>query len=181
MGTGRRRGPFERDTVVLAVVVIPPFTNTGCGEPPNKDGVLLGKLLLVKLEMDDEAETVPLELRRTALTVGKSSDRVSYSPRSREGRRELRKGGGVLAEHLGSGLPIVEGEPDRNLLLESDVANKDGTVKSRRPGSRERQRLDIDIGVRVGGIGERGRVIGIDDRGHTVDGKGGWASGRMRE
>ena len=155
LGTRRGRGPFERDPVVLAVVVIPPFTNTGCGEPSNKDDVLLGKPLLVKLEMDYEAETVPLELRRTALTVGKSADRITHSPRSREGRRKLGERAGVLAEHLRSGLPIIEGEPEGNLLLKSDVADKDGAVESCRPRFGERQRLDIDIGVRVGGIGDR--------------------------
>ena len=44
----------------------------------------------------------------------------------------------VLAEHLRSGLPIIEGEPEHNMLLESDVVENDRAVKSRRPGSKER-------------------------------------------
>jgi hypothetical protein len=50
---------------------------------------VLGKLLFVKLEVDDEAETVPLELLRTTLTIGELSDRITNGPRSREWRREL--------------------------------------------------------------------------------------------
>ena len=37
--------------VVLAIIVTPPFANTGCSEPSDKDNVVLGKLLLAKLEM----------------------------------------------------------------------------------------------------------------------------------
>ena len=48
-------------------------------------------------------------------------------------------------------------------------------VKSCRLGSKERQRPNIYIDVRVGGIGEWGQVVRIDDREHGVGGKGGWA------
>ena len=113
--------------------------------------------------MDDGAETVPLELRRTALTVGESSDHVAHGPQLREGRRELWKGAGVLAEHR-EWSASHRGEPEGNLLLESNVTGRDGAIKSCRPGSRERQRLDIDICARVGGIGEWGRVIRPQDR-----------------
>ena len=174
LSTGGGRRSFKRDTIVLAIVVIPPLADTRRSVPSNKDKALLGKLLLVKLEMDDKAETVPLELLRTALTSCKSTNRIAYSPRPREGRREMIERVYVLAGDLGSGLPIIKGEPEGNLLLESDVANKDRPVESRRPGSRERQSLDIDIGVRVGGIRQCSGVIGINNREHSVRAKGGW-------
>lgn len=167
MGTGRGRGPSER--VVLAVVVIQQFTNTGRREPSNKDKVLPGKLPLVKLEMGG-AGAVLLELRRTALIVGEPPSRIAYGPRSGEGRRELRKGAGVLAEHLRNGLPIIEGEPERKMLLESDVADKDGTVKICRPGSRERQRVDTDIGVGLGSGVDQDRRSGAYWPGECANG-----------
>jgi hypothetical protein len=97
---GRGRRTFEGDAVVEGIIVVPPFTGTGCSEPSNEDDGVLGKLLLVKLERDDKAETIPLELLRTILTIGKSSDRITYSPRPREGRREVREGADVLAHNL---------------------------------------------------------------------------------
>jgi hypothetical protein len=75
-------------------------------------------------------------------------------------------------------LPVVEGKPDSNLLLESDVADKHGPVESSRSRLGERQTLDVDIGVGVGGVGERSGVIGIDGGEWTVSGKGGWAGRR---
>jgi hypothetical protein len=123
---------------------------------------VLGKLVLVKLEGDDKAETVPLEFLRTTLTIGKSTDRIAYRPRSWEGRREMREGGDVLAEDLGSGLPVVKGKPESNLLLESDVADKYRAVESSRPRLWKGQTLNIDISMGVGGIGELSRLIGID-------------------
>ena len=96
---------LERDVVVLVIVVVPPFTNTGCGVHSNEDDVVLSELLLVKL--DDEAGAIPLELLGTTLAVGQSSDRITYGPRSREGRREMCEGVDMFAEDLRSGLPVV--------------------------------------------------------------------------
>jgi hypothetical protein len=68
----------------------------------------------------------------------------------------------VLAEDLGSGLPVVKGKPESNLLLESDVADKYRAVESSRPRLWKGQTLNIDISMGVGGIGELSRLIGID-------------------
>ena len=46
-------------------------------------------------------------------------------------------------------MPVIEGKPEGNLLLESDVANENGAVESGRPGLGKRQSLDVDIGMRV--------------------------------
>jgi hypothetical protein len=93
---------------------------------------VLGKLLLVKLEVDDKAETIPFVLWGTTLSVGKLTDSVTNGPRSREGGREMSEGVGMFAGDLRSGLPVVEGKPDGNVLLESNVADKNGTVESSR-------------------------------------------------
>lgn len=61
---------------------------------------MLGKLLFVKFEGDDKAETIPLELLRATLAICKLSDRIADSPRSREGRREMNEGVDVLAQNL---------------------------------------------------------------------------------
>jgi len=108
----------------MAVVVVPPFANTRCSEPPNKDKVVLGKLLLVQLEGEDKAETIPLQLLRGSFPIGKSTDRITHSPRSRERRREVREGIDMLARDLRGRLPIVECKSQSDLLLESDVANE---------------------------------------------------------
>ena len=97
---GRGSGSFEGDTVVLPVVVVPPFAGTGCSVPSNEDDIMLGKLLLVELEGDDKAETIPLELLRTILAIRKPTDRITHGPRPREGRRELCEGVDVLAGNL---------------------------------------------------------------------------------
>ena len=177
---GRGRRPLERDTIVVAIVVIPPFADTRCTEPSDKDDVVLGKLLLVKLEVDDKAETVPLEFLRTTLTSGKLTDRITYSPGSREGGREMNEGAGVLADDLGSGLPVVKSKPESNLLLKSDVADKDGAVESSRPRLGKRQSLDVDIGMGVGDVGEWSGLIRIDDWERALGGERGWA-GRVWE
>jgi hypothetical protein len=171
---------LERDTVVVSVIVVPPFTGTRCSKPSDEDDVVLGKLMLVKLEVDDKAETIPLELLRTVLAGCKSTDRITYSPGPGEGRREMIEGAYVLAEDLGSCLPTVEGKPDSDLLLESDVADKDRAIESSRSGLGKRQRFDVDIGIGVGGVGELSRLIGIDDWERTLCGEGGWA-GRLWE
>lgn len=54
--------------------------------PSKKDKVLLGKLLFVKLEVDDEAETASFKLRKTSPAVGESSSHFAYGPRSKGGR-----------------------------------------------------------------------------------------------
>jgi len=133
--------------VVHAIVIVPPFANTRCGEPPNKDYVVLGKLLLIKLEVDNKAEAIPIAFLGTTVTAGKPTNGIAYGPRPGEGRREMRKGIDVLAQNLGGGLPVVECKPDSNLLLESDVANKNRPVESGRSGPRKGQTLDVDIGV----------------------------------
>jgi len=177
---GRGRRTLERDTVVVSIVVVPPFTDGRCTEPSDEHHVVLGKLVLVKFERNDKAEAVPLELLRTALTSCKSTDRITYSPRPREGRREMIERAYVLAEDLGSGLPVVEGKPESNMLLESNVADEDRAVESSRPGPRERQTLDVDVGMEVGGVGEWSGLIGVDDWERTLGGEGGWA-GRLWE
>ena len=48
-GRGRRR-LLERDAVGLAIIVVLPFADTGCGKPSDKDDVVFSKLLLVRLE-----------------------------------------------------------------------------------------------------------------------------------
>jgi len=177
---GRGRRTLERDTVVVSIVVVAPLTDSRYTEPSDKDHVVLGKLALVKLEGDYRAETVPLELLRTALTSCKSTDRITYSPQPGKGRREMIEGAYVLAEDLGSGLRVVEGKPESNMLLESDVADKDRAVESSRPGPRERQTPDVDVGMGVGGVGEWSGLIGVDDWERTLGGEGGWA-GRLWE
>jgi hypothetical protein len=157
----------------LPIVVVPPFADTGCSEPSDEDDVVLGKLLFVKLQVDDKAETIPLELLRTTLAIGKLSDGITHGPRSREGRREMGERVCVLAQDLRSCFPAVESEPEGNLLLESDVADKNGPVESGRPGPGKRKGLDVDVGVGVGGVGEWSRLIGIDYGERS--GEGGWA------
>ena len=130
---GKRRRSFEGDAVVHAIVIVPPFTDTRGSEPPNKVDVVLGKLLLVKLEVDDKAETIPLWRLRTTLTVGKLSNHIADGPRSREGRREMSEGADVFAQDLRGCLPVIEGKHEGNLLLESDVADKNRPVESSRP------------------------------------------------
>lgn len=123
---------------------------------------MLGKLLLVEIEVDDKAETIPFELVRWTLAVSEQPDRVTDCPRSREGGRELSKRVDVLTGDLRGSFPVIEGEPESNLLLESDVADKNGPVESGRPGSRKRHSLYVDVGVGVGGVGELSRLIGIE-------------------
>jgi hypothetical protein len=133
---------------------------------------VLGKLLLVQFEVDNEAETVPLEVLRTALTIGELSDRITNGHRSREWRREVCEGVDVLAQNLRGRLPVIEGKPNRNLLFKSDVADKDGSVESGRPGLGKRQGFDINVGVGVGGVGEWRGVIGIDGGEQTLGAEG---------
>ena len=86
----------------------------------------------------------------------------------------------VLAEDLGSGLPVVKGKPESNMVLESNVADEDRTVESSRPGHRERQTPDVDVGMGVGGVGGWSGLIRVDDWERTLGGKGGWP-GRVWE
>ena len=99
---------------------------------------MLGKLMLEKLEADDKAETVPLELQSTNLAIGKWTDHIACGPQSREGRSKTKEGVDVLAEDPGSGFPVVKGQPEGNLILESDVADKDGVAESGGPRLRKR-------------------------------------------
>jgi hypothetical protein len=170
----------EGDTVVHSIVVVPPFTDTRGSVPPDEEDVELGKPLFVKVEVDDKAEAIPVELLRTTLTVGKSSDRISDGPRSREGRRKMGEGVDVFAQDLRGCLPVVEGKSESNLLLESDVADKNGPVESGRPGLGERQSLDVDVGIGVREVRELRGVIGINSGEQTVNGEGGW-TGRVWE
>jgi len=171
----RGRRTLERNAVVVSIVAVPPFTDSRCSEPSNEDHVVLSKLTLVKLEGDDKTETVPLELLRTALTCCKSTDHITHSPRPSEGRREMVERVYTLAGDLGSGLPVVEGKPESNLLLESDIADKDRAVENSRPRPSERQTLDVDVGIVVGGVGEWSGLIGVDNWERTLGGEGGWA------
>lgn len=84
-----RRRPLERYTIVLTIVVVPPFADIRCSVPSNKDDGMFDKLLLVQLEVDDKAETIPLQILGTTIGVGKPANRVTNSPRSREGRWKL--------------------------------------------------------------------------------------------
>lgn len=130
---GRGRRSFEGDAVVHAIVIVPPFADTRGSEPPNKVDVVLSKLLLVKLEVDDKAETIPLGRLRTTLAISKLSNRVTDSPRSGEGRREMSERVGVLAQDLRGCLPVIEGKPEGDLLLKSNVADKNRSVESSWP------------------------------------------------
>ena len=67
----------------------------------------------------------------------------------------------LLAENLGGCLPVIKGKPESNMLLESDVADEDRAVESSRLGPRERQTLDVDVGMGVGGVGEWSGLIGV--------------------
>jgi hypothetical protein len=168
---------LEGDTVVHAVVVVPPLADARGGEPPDEEDIELGKPLFVKVEVDNKAETIPLELRRTSLTTGKLTDRITHRPRSREGRRKLGEGIDVLTQDLWGGLPVVEGKSESNLLLESDVADKNGSVEGSRTGPRERQALDVNVGMRVGGVWELSAEIGIENGEGTLNWcgrRGGW-------
>ena len=101
--------------------------------------------MLVKIEVDDKAETIPLELLKTVLTIGKLIGRTPTAL-NREGRRETREGAGVLADDLGSSLPAVKSKSESNLFLESDVSSKDRVVENSRPRLGKRQSLNVDIG-----------------------------------
>ena len=165
---------LEGDAVVHSIVIVPPFANTRCGEPPNKDYAVLGKLLLIKLEVDDKAETIPIALLGTTVTTCKQTDGIAYGPRSGEGRRETRKGVDVFAQNLRGGLPVVERKPDGNLRLESDAANENRPVESSRSGTRKGQTLDMDIGVGIRGVGEWRGFAGIDYGEQALGELGGW-------
>ena len=69
----------------------------------------------------------------------------------------------VLTQDLRGGLPVVEGKSESNLLLESDVADKNRPVESSWTGPRERQALDVNVGMGVGRVGELGAEIGIEN------------------
>jgi hypothetical protein len=166
--------------VVVAVVVIPPLTDARCGEPSDKDDVVFDKSLLVELEVDDKAKAIPLELLGAIFAIGKPTDRITYGPRSGERRRELREGADVFAWYFRSSLPVVECKPESNLLLESDVTDKNRPVESCRSGFGKGQTLDVDVGVGVRWVGEWSRSIDIDDRVRTMNWKG-WRSGGLRE
>lgn len=166
--------------VIGAVIVVPPFADTRCSVPSNENEVVFNEPLLVKLEVKDKAETIPFELLRTTIAISKPANRITHSPRPWEGRREMGKGADVLAGDLRGRLPVVEGEPESNLLLESDVANKNRPVDSGRPRLREGDRLDVDIGVRVRRVGEGSRSISVDDGEQALNG-GRSRSRRWRE
>ena len=87
-GRGRRR-PLEADSVVPALIVVPPFPDARRGVPSDKNNGMICKLLLEKVEVDDKAETIPFQLLGTTITIGKSANRITYGPRSGEGRREM--------------------------------------------------------------------------------------------
>jgi hypothetical protein len=89
--------PLKRDAVIRPLIVIPPFTDARCSEPSNKGEVVGGKVPLKEIEVDDEAETIPLEILRVTITIGRPDNRVRHSPRCKEGRRNMRKGGDVFA------------------------------------------------------------------------------------
>jgi len=126
---------------------------------------LLGKPLLVEVEVDDKAESIPLQLLgTTTITIGKSTNRITYSPRSGEGRREMGERSDMLAGNLRGCLPVIKSKPESDMLLESNVANKDRPVESSGSRPRKGQRLDVDIGVGIGGVGERSGLIGVDGR-----------------
>ena len=171
---------LEGDTVARAIVIVPPFANTRCGEPPNKEYAVLGKILLVKLEVDDKAETVPIAFLGTTVTISKPTYGIAYGRRAGEVRREMRKGIGVLARNLGGGLPVVECKPDSNQLLESDVTNKDRPVESGRSRPGKGQTLDVDIGVGIRGVGEWRRFVGINDGEQALSGLWRWREGIRR-
>jgi len=151
---GGRRRPLEGDAVVHAVIVVPPFADSRCSVPSNEDHVMIGKPLLVKLKGDHKAETIPRQVLGTTIAISKSTNRIAYSPRSGEGRREVGERSYVLAGDLRGRLPVVESKPDRNLLLESNVTNEDRPIESRWSRLRKRQGLDVDVGVGIGGVGQ---------------------------
>ena len=157
--------------VVLAIVVVPPFANTRCSEPSNKDKAVLCKLLLVQLEGEDKAETIPLELLGAGFAAGKLSNRITHSPRSGEGRWKAGEGIDVLARDLRSRLPAIKRKSQGNLLLESDVSNKKIPVNGSGSGLWQGQSLDVDIGVRVGGVRKNSGSIGIDDGKRRLNGE----------
>jgi hypothetical protein len=68
---------------------------------------VIGKPLLVKLEGDHEAETIPRQVLGTTVAIGKPTNHITHSPRSREGRREMGERGYVLAGDLRGRLPVV--------------------------------------------------------------------------
>ena len=113
-GAGRVRRPLERNPAAVAIVVAPSFARTRHFEPSDEDDILLGKLMLAKLEADDEAETVLLKLQSTNLAICKRTDRIACGPQSREGRSEMKEGVDVLADDLGNGSPVVKSEPESN-------------------------------------------------------------------
>jgi hypothetical protein len=77
-------------------------------------------------------------------------------------------------------LPVVEGKSESNLLLESDVADENRPVESSWTGPWERQTLDVDVGVRVGRVGELSAEIGIENGERTLNGERSWG-GRLWE
>ena len=149
--SGRGRRPLERNAAVFAIVVVPSFADARRFEPSNKDEVLFGKLMLVKLEVDGEAEIVPLKLPRTALAIGKSTDHIVCSPQCREGRREMNEGADVLAEDLGSVLPDVKGKPEGNLKVMLWTR-----MERQRAASRDPERDKVSTQVLAWGWGWQG-------------------------
>lgn len=175
-----RRGPLEGNVVIVTVIVVPPFADTGGSEPPNKDEGVLEEFLLIKLEVNDKAETIPLELLGPRIGIGKSTNGITHSPRSRKGRWKVGKGTDVFTRDLRGCLPVIEREPESNTLLESYVTNKDRAIDGGRTRLGKGQGLDVDIGVGIGRIGKNSGSIGVDDGEQALDWKGRWR-GRLWE
>ena len=86
----------------------------------------------------------------------------------------MSEGADVFAQDLRGCLPVIEGKHEGNLLLESDVADKNRAVESSWTGPRERQALDVDVGMRVGRVGELSAEIGIENGERALNGGGSW-------
>lgn len=52
----------KSDSIILARVIIPPLTGTGCGVAYNEEEGTLPKICFVIFEFDREVETIPTRL-----------------------------------------------------------------------------------------------------------------------
>lgn len=82
-----------------------------------------------------------------------------------ERRGERGEADDVPARHLASSLPVVEGEAHGDALLEREVAHEHGAAQRGGAGAREREGLEVHVGVRGrvgGGHGAGARGVGVE-------------------
>jgi hypothetical protein len=142
LGWGRGGVP-ESELVVLLVVVVPPLAHARRGEPGDEKDGALDELPFDVFEADEEREAVPPGLWGTyGLALW------------REGRWQRREGANKFASNLRGGLPVVEGESERDELLESKVLDEDRATEGGWSRGWEEDGFEVDVCAR-GVVGER--------------------------